>query len=119
MVVVRHVIRGDRWREELDLMAVWKDWPGDSRVGVCDTPTHTLFSPHALLLAFYLTPLISWSRLSMHTLIILFSVSKTEMKVLWRRFQILGGDVDGYLDKSAFQKPLYNDIFCRQVPYSG
>lgn len=43
-------------------------------------------------------------------------VSKTEMQLLWHRFQALGPDVQGCLDRSVFQRPPYSeDIFCRQV----
>ena len=38
------------------------------------------------------------------------------MQLLWHRFEALGPDVQGCLNRSVFQRPPYNeDIFCRQV----
>ena len=48
----------------------------------------------------------------------LHTVSQAEVQLLYERFQKLGPDEDGRLNRSVFQKPPYStDPFSRQVIY--
>lgn len=48
----------------------------------------------------------------------LCTVSQAEVQLLYERFQKLGPDGDGRLNRSVFQKPPYStDPFSRQVIY--
>ena len=50
--------------------------------------------------------------------LLLCSVSQAEVQLLYERFQKLGPDGDGRLNRSVFQKPPYStDPFSRQVIY--
>ena len=43
-------------------------------------------------------------------------VKVEEVRLLWKRFQQLGPDKSGHVDKTVFSdSPVYSNIFCKQV----